>query len=500
MADLRLGAAVRGGIFRGARHGARLRNSHEADERGCFSRYYRQSFASADVVFAKDARRGGGQRIRRNFNGRAWCGDADGDLRRPLPRVSGDGHCLLRGDGGEVGDLASLRTVDPRYSCGGFGLARRIVRALLLALMIGLFLLVLPVSAESGAAEEAYGTLLESLPRDVAARLPEGVFSEDLYKVGEAVRETTSFGRFMETVGEVLSSDLGGAFRLFAKLLGILVLTAVLNTVRASIGSEALARAVELCGSCAVTGALLSLTLDAMGRVTEFLGRLMALADGMIPVMGALLAMGGNVGTAVVSGGGMTLFLNIVERLCASTLMPVVGICVAVAVAGALFGGSNLRGISNFIKKTYTFFLGLVMTGMTFTLSVQTSLAAGADGIAMKSARLLAGRAIPVVGGAVGETLRTVAGSVGYLKTTVGSVGVGILALMLLPPLFTVVLYRLGLIAACAAADLLGCATESRLLDAFVTVFGYMLAVLCICSVGMVFLITLFAKCGVAMG
>ena len=38
------------------------------------------------------------------------------------------------------------------------------------------------------------------------------------------------------------------------------------------------------------------------------------------------------------------------------------------------------------------------------------------------------------------------------------------------------------------------------LLDAFVTVFGYMLAVLCICSVGMVFLITLFAKCGVAMG
>ena len=136
---------------------------------------------------------------------------------------------------------------------------------------------------------------------------------------------------------------------------------------------------------------------------------------------------------------------------------------------------------------------------LTFSLSVQTSLSAGADGVAMKSAKMLAGRAIPVVGGAVGDTLRTVAGSIVYLKSTVGAVGILAVALVLLPPLCTVVLYRLGIIAASACADLLGCSTEGKLLEAFVTVYGYLLAVMCICSVTTIFLLTLFVKCSVAM-
>ena len=372
--------------------------------------------------------------------------------------------------------------------------------ALLAAVFCLVFALTLSVCAEENSVGGAYSSFTEAIPKDVADLLPEGIFSEDMDEVNAAVREVTGFGWFMGKIGEILGADMGGSLRLFARLLGILVLAALLSTMRGSIGSETLAKTVELCGSCAIVGSLLSLTSDAVTVVTDFLGRMTGLVNGMVPVMGALLAMGGNVGTAVVANGGMMMFLNIVENLCAATLSPVVGICVAVAVAGTLFGGANLRGLANFVKKIYTFFLGMVMLVLTFTLSIQTALAAGADNVAMKSAKLLAGRAIPVVGGSVGETLRTVAGSVSYLKTTVGAAGVTVLALMLLPPLITVLLYRLGLIAACAAADLLGCSAESKLLDAFVTVFGYMLAVICICSVVVVFLLALFVKCNVALG
>ena len=367
-------------------------------------------------------------------------------------------------------------------------------------IFLALWMLTLSANAEWEAASEAYGDLLQSIPRDVAERLPEGIFSEDLFTVGEAVREATGFSKVMEVVGDVLCSDLSGAFSLFGGLLGVLVLSAVLAAARGALGSPPLSKAVALCGASAVAGCLLSLTANAITQIIEFLRRLTAFINGMIPVVGTLFAMGGNVGTAVVASSGLMMLLNLVENICAATLVPVVGMCIAVAVSGALFGSTDLRGLSNFIKKTYTFFLGTVMLVLTFTLSVQTSLAAGADGLAMKSARMLAGRAIPVVGGAVGETFRTLAAGIGYLKTTVGGVGITVVALMLLPPLLTVLLYRLGLIAACAVADLLGCAAESRLIDAFVTVFGYMLAVLCICSVSTVFLLVLFAKCGVAMG
>lgn len=352
---------------------------------------------------------------------------------------------------------------------------------------------------ENEALGEAYSSFGEGLPDDVAELLPDGIFSSSMEEVGDAAAEVSGFRWILEQVLTILGAELDGAVALFGRLLSVLVTVALVGTVKRSIGSEALARGVELCGSCAVVGSLLSLTGDAVTAVSGFFERLSVLVNGAIPLTGVLYAMGGNVGTATVSGGGMMIFLNIVENLCAATLSPVVGICVGIAVADAFFGGGSLRGLGNFVKKIYTYFLGTVMLLLTFTLSVQTSLSASADGVAMKSAKMLAGRAIPVVGSSVGETLRTVAGSVSYLKNTVGAVGVAAVLLVLLPPLITVVLYRLGLIAASACADLLGCGAEGKLLEAFVTVYGYLLAVMCICAVTTVFLLTLFVKCSVAL-
>lgn len=348
--------------------------------------------------------------------------------------------------------------------------------------------------------EEAYGEFVGSLPRDVTDRMPDGLLSEDAESVGRAVAETVDFGWLMGQIGEALSARMGEALSLAARLTALLALSALLSSVRGGLGSEAAGRAAELCSSAVMAGVLVSLTYDAVRVAVDFLDRLSVLVGAMVPMMGALLATGGNVSTAVTAGGGMAVFLGIVEHLCAKTLPPVVGACVALSVSGAVFGGANLRGVSNLIKRVYTFFLGAVMLALTFSLSVQTSLSAGADGLAMRSARMLAGRAIPVVGGSVGDTLRTVAGSVGYLKATVGGVGLAALALVLVPPLVYIVLYRLVLIAAHAAADLLGCTAEGKLLDAMVTVFGYILAVMCICAVTVIFLVTLFVKCGVAMG
>lgn len=362
-------------------------------------------------------------------------------------------------------------------------------------------LLAFPASAEEQgeALDEAYRSFVDGIPEDVASLLPSDLFSSDMDKVAGAAKEVSGFGWLVDRILTLLGAELDGAVALFGRLLSILVIAALASAVKSSIGSEALAGAVDLCAAAVIIGSMLSLTGEAVTAVSGFFERISTLVNGMIPLTGVLLALGGNVNTAVVSGGGMMIFLNVIENLCAATLPPVVGVCVAIAVADAFFGGGKLRGLGNFVKKVYTYFLGTVMLLLTFTLSVQTTLSASADGVAMKSAKMLAGRAIPVVGGAVGDTLRTVAGSVVYLKSTVGAVGVAAVALVLLPPLCTVVLYRLGLIAASACADLLGCSAEGKLLEAFVTVYGYLLAVMCICAVTTVFLLTIFVKCSVAM-
>ncbi len=373
-------------------------------------------------------------------------------------------------------------------------------RWLWLSVLLLLLISALTLPASASEAEGAVDSLLSGIPEDIAALLPRELWEAGAEGIGEVAAEISRPGRLLALVGRLLAADLPGALSLFARLLGLLVLSALFGAVRDNIRSGPLGSAASLLTVTVITGALLGLVGQALTLTEAFLTRLSTFTTAMIPAMAALYAMGGNVATAAVANSGMMMFLGVIEALCTKTLGPVAGMSAALAVAGCLFGEVNLRGLVGFIKKVYTFFLGLLMTVLTFGLGLQTLLSAGADSLAMKGARMLAGRAIPVVGGAVGDTFRTLAAGVGYLKTSVGAVGLVVLALMIAPPLLTVLLYRLGLIAAVSAADILGCSRESRLLDAFVTLFGYLLAVMSVVSVTLVLLIVLFVRCSVAVG
>lgn len=362
-------------------------------------------------------------------------------------------------------------------------------------------LLCLPVGAEDTAERvgEGFAALEELLPEDIASLLPDGFFSTDAQVSAAGVREAGRFSYFLGVVADVIGLHLGEAVALFASLLALLVLAALLERVKMLFRSESLRQAVALAVSCALLACVISLPYRFLTEVMAFFDRLSLLVEGMIPLTALLYAMGGNVATAVVGNAGLMMFLTLCEKFCTVALRSAVSICTALAVCSAFTPGFSMKGITNLVKRVYTFFLGFLMLLLTFSLSVQTSLASAADSVAMRGAKMLAGSAIPVVGGSVGETLKTVSASVVFLKNTVGVGGIVMVCLLLLPTFLSVLLYRLSLIAAAACADFLGLSRESTLLSNLVTVYGYLLASVAICSVTVIFLFTLFVRCRVAV-
>ena len=362
-------------------------------------------------------------------------------------------------------------------------------------------LLVLPVAAEDTEAQvgEGFAALEEILPEDIASLLPDGFFSVDTQESAASVREASRFSYFLGVVADILGLHLGQAVALFASLLALLVLGALFERVRTLFRSESLRQAVSLVLSLALLASVISLSYRFLTETLVFFDRLSLLVDGMIPLTALLYAMGGNVTTAVVGNAGLMMFLTLCEKFCTVALRSAVSICTALAVCSAFMPSFNMRGITNLVKRVYTFSLGFLMLLLTFSLSVQTTLTAAADSVAMRGAKMLAGSAIPVVGGSVGETLKTVSASVRFLKTTVGIGGIVMVCLLLLPTLLSVLLYRLSLIAAAACADFLGLSRESALLSNLITVYGYLLASVAICSVTVIFLLTLFVRCRVAV-
>lgn len=373
---------------------------------------------------------------------------------------------------------------------------------ILLILTLGAAVLTLPAGAQDAGMpdySEEYENMLDGIPDDIAALLPEGFFSKDPGEVYGAAVEASGFSYVIKTIATLAGVHIGGALRLLAQLLGLLMLSALLRSVRDMIKSPGIAQALSLCSVSAVLGAVISVQYEQLRSVSIFLDRLNILADSMLPLMGTLYAMGGNVSAAAVNNGSMLLFMSVIEKLCNRSVLPVTAACLALSLVGSLSPSIDLRGVSTMIKKSYTFVIGFVMTLLIATLAAQSTLASAGDSLAARGAKFMAGSFIPVVGGAVGESLKTVAGSIAYIRGGAGIGGIVIICLLLLPTLISIITTRLAFMAAGTAAKLLGCSLESDLLGELSNIYGYLLAVVASCSVLFIFALTLLARTSAAI-
>ena len=73
-----------------------------------------------------------------------------------------------------------------------------------------------------------------------------------------------------------------------------------------------------------------------------------------------------------------------------------------------------------------------------------------------------------------------------------------VLFLMLLPVLISLLLTRLSFRLSLTVSDLLGCETESRLLNELVGIYGTLIAVVSMCTVFLIFALTLFVRVSAA--
>ncbi len=178
-----------------------------------------------------------------------------------------------------------------------------------------------------------------------------------------------------------------------------------------------------------------------------------------------LYILDGCASAAAVNAASMSLLGTALEVIASGALMPFMHSALALSMAGALPGVTDLSPISKFIKNTITTVMAFVFTIYGFANYVQTAIATAADGYAYRTIRFSAGVMIPVIGNMLGEASRTVSGSIAVMRATVGSAGIAAVIATLLPPVIMVLCYRIVLSLSAVAAGLLGCERERRFLS-----------------------------------
>ena len=378
----------------------------------------------------------------------------------------------------------------------------RISKVLFALFSVCLMALTLPLQpaaqdSEAVTMPPAYADLADSLPPEISDLLPDGLFSESLEEALTATAELTDWRYLLNALLSAVGLRLDAMVGLLCTLIGLILLAAVLGRLREGLGSSG-----EIPGFClrlTLYTAIVVQTAGTVETVRLFYDRLTTLTGGMIPVMGALFALGGNMGRAAVNAELLMVFLTVCQYISTTVTPPVCAVCMSFSLMDALGVKLTLAPLGDRIKKWYASLLGLVMFLLSLALSTRSVLAGRGDTLGMRGVKYAVGNMIPMVGGAVAGTLSTVAAGVTALRGICGVSGIILVALLLLPTLVELLLTRALLNLSATVASMLSCDGEAKLLSEMASLHGYLAAAASICAVVFMSALTLLIHSGTAL-
>ena len=361
--------------------------------------------------------------------------------------------------------------------------------------LIILFSISININAEDDTWPEEYSEWLNDIPNDIRDLLPDELFSDDEEDISEGIKELTSWEFIWKAVFDIIGLNFKNIIKLLARLSSVLVLCALLNQVKNSFQNSGIKEILTIVTSAIVGIISIELSREPINQAMLVFEEIQIFVNTTSPLICGMYAMGGNISSALVYNYGFIVFLSILENVCIILIKLIIGICMAIALSSAILSDINILSISNAIKKTFSFILSLIMVVFTAVISSQSMIASRADSLSSKTAKILVSNIIPLVGGSVGDSLKTAGASIEYLRSNVGVLIVVILMLMTMPTIISMAMHRLMFIIANGLAGILGCDREGRMILEISSIYGCILAILSVCSIVLLILITVFAKC-----
>ena len=177
-------------------------------------------------------------------------------------------------------------------------------------------------------------------------------------------------------------------------------------------------------------------------------------------------------------------------------IFPLIMFAGVLGIVNYLVDGFQVNKLANFFKSAALGVMGLAMAVFIGIITIRGFAATVADSTALRTAKYLSNTFLPVVGGALSDTMEMAAGCSLVLKGGLGVFGLGLVVLIIVFPLIKI-------LAVAAVYQLTGAVVQplgnNRLADALQTVSGTFLNLFAaLAIVGLMFFISLAILVGVA--
>ena len=363
---------------------------------------------------------------------------------------------------------------------------RRCLKRIVLLVFSVILIFGCSVFAEEDSAEDHVNITVPDSLRDY---LPEGF---ENFRA-EDVMDQFDFGFFTKVGMRILTETAPEAAKVFAMLMGVLLLCAVLGVIKRTITVSGLQVAMDLVGMVCVASAVFSVTEGVFSLAEEFISSISSFMSKITPTMAGFMIARGEVTSAAVVSGVIFTAVSLLENIVASVLFPLIRLSMCMSVVTNLFGIPGITGIAPAVKKMISYVLGFVTTSLSAVLMFQRIIAKSTDSLALRGIKFAVGQFVPFVGGAVNEALSTVIGGIGTIKAATGVVGAIIVCLIAAVPVIRMLLQKTFVEWLSVFAGILGLSGEGKLMSDIASYLGYVSAIMAISAVFFILSLSMMA-------
>ena len=246
-----------------------------------------------------------------------------------------------------------------------------------------------------------------------------------------------SFGTVIDKLLSEFTDSLKKPMIMLGKILAIILLCTIAQNI--AISGSSLTKTFNTMGILATITVMYETVSVTIETVQQALTRLSEFMISYVPIFSSVTAVGGNV-SASGSYYAMTLIAcEIIGLVGNKIIMPFLSIVMAISLVSAINPNLQFSGAAESIKKACQWLLGGVTTLFVGMLSIQGIAGSASDSLVTRTAKFAASSFIPIIGGAVSEAYSTLYGSIGVIRTGVGTIGIIAILIMVLKPIIAII-------------------------------------------------------------
>ncbi|MBN6186022.1 stage III sporulation protein AE [Aneurinibacillus sp. BA2021] len=168
----------------------------------------------------------------------------------------------------------------------------------------------------------------------------------------------------------------------------------------------------------------------AQGAISDMVSFMLAL----MPLVLALLASTGGITSAALFHPMVIFLINTSGMLISTIVFPLLFLSAILSIVSSFSVKYQLTRLAKLLRTISLGLMGSFLTIFLAVLSLQGAAAAVADGVAIRTAKYIAGNFVPVVGRMFADAAETVVGASLLVKNAVGMIGVILLLLLVAFP------------------------------------------------------------------